>query len=111
MAEHTLEATSGRVAGTLAHRDELWDRCYQELMATLMLDWLRRLLASAGITHTSTANQSTLATTMRLARPGCTAAFPTCCSAAALRTESRMLVRPLHERSCSRLCGEAPDHL
>jgi hypothetical protein len=33
MAEHTLEATSGRVAGTLGHRDELWDRCYQELMA------------------------------------------------------------------------------
>lgn len=33
MAEHTVEATSSRVAGTLAHRDELWDRCYQELMA------------------------------------------------------------------------------
>ena len=33
MAEHTVEATSGRVAGTLGHRDELWDRCYQELMA------------------------------------------------------------------------------
>jgi hypothetical protein len=33
MAEHTVEATSARVAGTLAHRDELWDRCYQELMA------------------------------------------------------------------------------
>ena len=33
MAEHTVEATSGRVAGTLSHRDELWDRCYQDLMA------------------------------------------------------------------------------
>jgi hypothetical protein len=33
MAEHTVEATSGRIAGTLSHRDELWDRCYQELMA------------------------------------------------------------------------------
>jgi hypothetical protein len=33
IAEHTVEATSGRVAGTLSHRDELWDRCYQELMA------------------------------------------------------------------------------
>ena len=33
MGEHVLEATSGRVQGTLAHRDELWDRCYQELMA------------------------------------------------------------------------------
>jgi hypothetical protein len=29
---HTIEATSGRVPGTLAHRDELWDRSYRELM-------------------------------------------------------------------------------
>jgi len=34
MDEHTVEATSGRVPGTIAHRDELWDRCYQELMAS-----------------------------------------------------------------------------
>jgi hypothetical protein len=33
MAEHTMEATSGRVAGTISHRDELWEHCYQELMA------------------------------------------------------------------------------
>lgn len=33
VAEHTIEATSGRVAGTISHRDKLWDRCYQELMA------------------------------------------------------------------------------
>lgn len=33
MAEHTVEANSSRVPGTLAHRDELWDHCYQELMA------------------------------------------------------------------------------
>jgi hypothetical protein len=32
MGEHTLEATSERVAGTLAHRDELWERCYLDLM-------------------------------------------------------------------------------
>ncbi len=32
MAEHTIEATSGRVEGTISHRDELWDRCYRELM-------------------------------------------------------------------------------
>ena len=32
MAVHTVEATSGRVAGTLSHRDELWDHCYRELM-------------------------------------------------------------------------------
>ena len=33
MAEHTVEANSSRIAGTLAHRDDLWDRCYRELMA------------------------------------------------------------------------------
>lgn len=33
VAEHTVEATSGRVTGTLGHRGELWDQCHQELMA------------------------------------------------------------------------------
>ena len=33
MADYVLEATSARVPGTLTHRDELWNRCYQELMA------------------------------------------------------------------------------
>jgi hypothetical protein len=33
MSEHTVEADSSRVAATLAHRDELWGRCYGELMA------------------------------------------------------------------------------
>jgi hypothetical protein len=33
VAEHTVEATSTRVPGTLAHRDELWHQCYRELMA------------------------------------------------------------------------------
>jgi len=32
MEEQIVEATSGRVAGTIAHRDELWDRCYEDLM-------------------------------------------------------------------------------
>jgi hypothetical protein len=34
IGEHVLEATSCRVQGTLAHRDELWDRCYRSLIAT-----------------------------------------------------------------------------
>jgi hypothetical protein len=34
LGEHTVEANSSRVPGTLAHRDELWDRCYGELMAS-----------------------------------------------------------------------------
>jgi hypothetical protein len=33
MGDHVIEATSARVPGTLEHRDEMWDRCYQELMA------------------------------------------------------------------------------
>jgi hypothetical protein len=33
MGEHVVEATSGRRPGTLAHRGELWDRCYEDLMA------------------------------------------------------------------------------
>jgi len=33
IGEHTVEANSDRVPGTLAHRSEIWDRCYQELMA------------------------------------------------------------------------------
>jgi hypothetical protein len=33
MDEHTVEATSSRVPGTLAHRNELWDRCREDLMA------------------------------------------------------------------------------
>jgi hypothetical protein len=32
VGEYTLDAASGRVPATLSHRDELWDRCYTELM-------------------------------------------------------------------------------
>jgi hypothetical protein len=32
MGECVIEATSGRVPGTLAHRDELWHECYRDLM-------------------------------------------------------------------------------
>jgi hypothetical protein len=32
IGEHSMEATSSRVSGTIAHRDELWNRCYEELM-------------------------------------------------------------------------------
>ena len=33
VAEHTVEANSSRVSGTIGHRDGLWDQCYRELMA------------------------------------------------------------------------------
>jgi hypothetical protein len=32
VAEHTVEATSSRIPGTIARRGELWDRCYRELI-------------------------------------------------------------------------------
>jgi len=32
IGDHTLEAASGRVPDTIAHRDELWHRCYDDLM-------------------------------------------------------------------------------
>jgi hypothetical protein len=33
IGEHTVEADSPHVPGTLAHRDHVWDECYQGLMA------------------------------------------------------------------------------
>jgi hypothetical protein len=30
--EHTIETTSAHVPGTLAHRDELWSACLEDLM-------------------------------------------------------------------------------
>jgi hypothetical protein len=33
IGDHTVEATSHRVRNTLSHRDELWDSCYEDLMA------------------------------------------------------------------------------
>ena len=32
LGEHVIEATSHHVQHTLAHRDELWDECYRDLM-------------------------------------------------------------------------------
>jgi hypothetical protein len=34
LGEHTVEATSRRVQGTLTHSHDLWDRCYDHLMIT-----------------------------------------------------------------------------
>jgi len=34
-AERTIEANSRRVSGTIAHRGELWDQCYRQLMDTV----------------------------------------------------------------------------
>jgi hypothetical protein len=37
IGEHTVEATSTRVPGTLANRDELWSRCNEDVMAQVRI--------------------------------------------------------------------------
>ena len=37
LGEHNLEANSRRISGTLAHRDELWNQCYADLMAQVRI--------------------------------------------------------------------------
>jgi hypothetical protein len=46
IGEHVVEATSNRVPGSIARRDELWDRVYGELMENAeirMTQEIRRL--------------------------------------------------------------------
>ena len=40
LGQHAVEATSRRVPGTIAHREELWHACYDDLMiqATIRLE-------------------------------------------------------------------------
>ncbi len=33
MGEHVMEAESAHVSGTIAHRDELWEQYYEDLMS------------------------------------------------------------------------------
>jgi len=37
MGEHTVEASSSRIPGTIAFRDALWDRCQRGLAAEVEL--------------------------------------------------------------------------
>jgi hypothetical protein len=48
ITEHIIEADSSRVPGTLAHRDELWDRCYDELMTHAKSRLLQEVTRLAG---------------------------------------------------------------
>jgi len=48
VAEHTVEATSARVPGTLSHRDELWGHCYAELMAAAQARLLQEIARLGG---------------------------------------------------------------
>ena len=80
MDEHSLEATSGRVPGTIAHRDELWNRCYEELMANASARLAQEVARPRrSITRMCTTSPSTPDTTMRPGRRGCAAASRPCC--------------------------------
>jgi hypothetical protein len=48
IADHAVEATSGRVVGTLSHRDELWQRCYDELMASAHVRLMQEIARLGG---------------------------------------------------------------
>jgi hypothetical protein len=48
MGEHVVEATSVRVPSTLAHRDELWERCYEDLMARTRIRLEQEVLRLGG---------------------------------------------------------------
>jgi hypothetical protein len=48
VAEHTVEADSSRVEGTISHRDELWSQCYAQLMANIQERLLQELARLGG---------------------------------------------------------------
>ena len=57
MGEHVVEAASGRVPGTLAHRDQLWSQCYQDLMAQVRIR-LEQEVARLGGSYAHVRNES-----------------------------------------------------
>ncbi len=48
IGEHVVEAASCHVPGTLAHRDELWTKCYEDLMAQLRMRLSEEVTRLAG---------------------------------------------------------------
>jgi hypothetical protein len=57
MGEHIVEATSGRVPGTLAHRDELWSQCYEDMLAQVRIR-LEQEVARLGGNYAHVLNES-----------------------------------------------------
>jgi hypothetical protein len=49
MDEHIVEADSAHVAGTIAHRDELWNRYYEDLMSNARLRLQQEVARLGGI--------------------------------------------------------------
>ena len=82
MGEHVVEAASGRVPGTLAHRDELWSQCYEDLMAQVRIRLEQEVSTSRRqLCARAQSNPSTASTTTSPVRPGYTVASPTCSTA------------------------------
>jgi hypothetical protein len=57
MEEHVVEAASGRVPGTLAHRDALWSQCYEDLMTQVRVR-LEQEVARLGASYAHVLNES-----------------------------------------------------
>lgn len=48
VGEHVVEADSARVPGTIAHRDELWDQYYEDLMSKVRTRLQQEILRLGG---------------------------------------------------------------
>jgi hypothetical protein len=72
VAEHVVEATSGRIPGTLVHQDELWTQCYEDLMPKTSTRLEQEIVRLGGTTPMCSMNPSTAGVTTRPARRGCT---------------------------------------
>lgn len=48
IGEHIVEATSNHVLGTLAHGDELWTQCYDDLMAQIRMRLNQEIIRLGG---------------------------------------------------------------
>ena len=68
--EHVLEASSRRVLGGFAHRDDLWVSCQSELMGQARARLEQEVVRLGGATRTCSANPSTHITTKRPTKPG-----------------------------------------
>jgi len=94
MGEHIVEATSSPVPDTIARRDELWNRCRDDLMAKARERLTEEMVRLGDATPTSWTNRLRRGTTRPPVKPGLPVALPTCCTADELRSDSERRVTP-----------------
>jgi hypothetical protein len=68
MGEHVVEAESERVRGTVAHRDEWWDRCYEDLMTQVRIR-LEQEVARLGGNYAHVLNESVVPRSIPVLKP------------------------------------------